>query len=99
MGSAWPGANFQLTDSKTEIAPGLYLIALVSDKPGTLGLRELSLAIRTPDGWALVVGCSHPAVDKIVQLRSALKKAFDDHYLYAGLGTTLTLSSTSRSLP
>jgi 7,8-dihydropterin-6-yl-methyl-4-(beta-D-ribofuranosyl)aminobenzene 5'-phosphate synthase len=44
MGEAWPGANFQLIDRNTEVAPGMYLIALVSDKPGTVELRELSLA-------------------------------------------------------
>jgi 7,8-dihydropterin-6-yl-methyl-4-(beta-D-ribofuranosyl)aminobenzene 5'-phosphate synthase len=60
MGEAWPGANFQLIDRNTEIAPGMYLTALVSDRPGTLELHELSLAIRTPDGLVLVVGCSHP---------------------------------------
>jgi 7,8-dihydropterin-6-yl-methyl-4-(beta-D-ribofuranosyl)aminobenzene 5'-phosphate synthase len=72
MGSAWPGANFQLIDRSTEIAPGMYLIALVSDKPGTLELRELSFAIRTPDGLVLVVGCSHPGVEHIVQEASAI---------------------------
>lgn len=44
FGSAWPGANFQLVDKNTEIAPNIHLIALVSDKPGTLELREVSLA-------------------------------------------------------
>jgi hypothetical protein len=28
-------------------------------------------------------------------LRSALKKAFGDHYLYAGLGTTVTTTALS----
>src|SRR6185369_10278789 len=41
FGAAWPGANFQLVDKSIEIAPGIHLIALVSDKPGTLELREL----------------------------------------------------------
>ena len=45
FGSAWPGANFDLIDKNTEISPGIHLITLVSDKPGTLELRELSLAI------------------------------------------------------
>jgi len=48
FGSAWPAANFQLVDKNTEIAPDIHLITLVSDKPGTLELRELSLAINTP---------------------------------------------------
>jgi 7,8-dihydropterin-6-yl-methyl-4-(beta-D-ribofuranosyl)aminobenzene 5'-phosphate synthase len=72
MGEAWPGANFQLIDRNTEIAPGIYLIALVSDRPGTLELHELSLAIRTPDGLVLVVGCSHPGVEHIVEEATAI---------------------------
>src|SRR5579864_960012 len=36
FGSAWPGANFELIDKTIEIAPNAHLIALVSEKPGTL---------------------------------------------------------------
>jgi 7,8-dihydropterin-6-yl-methyl-4-(beta-D-ribofuranosyl)aminobenzene 5'-phosphate synthase len=143
FGSAWPGANFQLIDKDTEITPDIHLIALVSDKPGTLELRELSLAINTPDGQVVVVGCSHPGIERIMAAASAinprirlvaggfhlvvaidseiekavtalrdqyrveyiapghctgepaftaLTKAFGDRYLYAGLGTTWSLS-------
>ena len=67
FGSAWPRANFELIDQTKEIAPGITLIALVSDKPTTLELKELSLAIRTPDGLVLIVGCSHPGLDKILE--------------------------------
>ena len=142
MGEAWPRANIQLIDKTTEIAPGMSVIALVSDKPGTLELRELSLAIRTPEGLILVVGCSHPGVEPILheaaaidphihilfgglhQIQSfdpeveriadvlhnqykvervapghctgepefaALKRAFGDHYVYAGLGSVVDL--------
>ncbi|HXZ97669.1 MAG TPA: MBL fold metallo-hydrolase [Burkholderiales bacterium] len=144
FGSAWPGANFQLIDKTTEIAPGVYLIALVSDKPTTLELKELSLAIETPDGIVLVVGCAHPGIDRVVDAASKinsrihfiaggfhlvvaqddaigkivnqlhdtyqveyiapghctgeptfvqLKQAFGDHYLYAGLGTTIEVGA------
>jgi len=72
FGSAWPGANFQLVDKNTEIVPNVHLIALISDKPGTLELRELSLAINTPDGMVIVVGCSHPGIDKIVATASTI---------------------------
>jgi 7,8-dihydropterin-6-yl-methyl-4-(beta-D-ribofuranosyl)aminobenzene 5'-phosphate synthase len=144
FGSAWPGANFQLVDRTIEITPDIHLLSLVSDKPGTLELHELSLAINTPDGLVLVVGCSHPGIDKIVEAATALsprihliagglhlvvasdsdisnivtalhdrfkveyiapghctgepaftalKKAFGDRYVYAGLGTTLALNA------
>lgn len=145
FGSAWPGANFQLIDKNTEIAPGLHLISLVSEKTGTLELREQSLVIDTPDGLVLLVGCSHAGIDKIAQAATAinphirmiagglhlvvapdadidkivtslhdaykvpyiapghctgepafvaLRKAFGDHDLYAGVGTTLPLIAT-----
>lgn len=66
FGTAWAGANFSLVDKTTEIVPGVWLIAQVSDAPGTRELRELSLAIRTPEGIVLVVGCSHPGIENIV---------------------------------
>jgi 7,8-dihydropterin-6-yl-methyl-4-(beta-D-ribofuranosyl)aminobenzene 5'-phosphate synthase len=148
FGAAWPGANFQLIDKNTEIAPGVHLISLVSDKPGTLELRELSLAIDSPHGTVVMVGCSHPGIDKIVETATAinprihlvaggfhlvassdadiektvmslrdrfkvayvapghctgeptftaLKNAFAERYLYAGLGTTFGLGAMPRS--
>lgn len=72
FGSAWPGTDFQLIDKNTEIGPGVNLITLISQKPGTLELRELSLAINTPNGLVLVVGCSHPGIDQIVQAAAAI---------------------------
>ena len=82
FGAAWPGANFQLIDKNTEIAPGVHLIALVSDKPGTLELRELSLAIDTPEGLVIVVGCSHPGIDKIVEAAAKINPRI--HFVAGG---------------
>jgi 7,8-dihydropterin-6-yl-methyl-4-(beta-D-ribofuranosyl)aminobenzene 5'-phosphate synthase len=144
FGSAWPGANFQLEDKTTEITPDIHLISVISEKPGTLEMHELSLAINTPDGMIIVVGCSHPGIDRILEVAAtfnprihliagglhlavasdsdiekivatlhdkfkvefiapghctgepaftALKKAFGDQDLYAGLGTTLPLGA------
>jgi 7,8-dihydropterin-6-yl-methyl-4-(beta-D-ribofuranosyl)aminobenzene 5'-phosphate synthase len=149
FGSAWPQARITLIDKTTQIAPGIHLISLVSDKPGTLELREQSLALETPDGMVLVAGCSHPGIDNIVKAAAAinprisfvaggfhlvvakdpeiatiaaalrdtykvgyiapghctgeptfaaLKKAFGDRYLYAGLGTTFELGATPKTL-
>jgi 7,8-dihydropterin-6-yl-methyl-4-(beta-D-ribofuranosyl)aminobenzene 5'-phosphate synthase len=72
LGRAWQDANIELIDKTTEIAPGIALIALVSETPGTRELKELSLAINTPDGLVLVVGCSHPGIDKIVEAAAAI---------------------------
>jgi len=142
FGTAWQRANIELIDKTTEIAPGITLLALVSDAPGTKELKELSLAVNTSDGVVLVVGCSHPGIEKIVEAATAinprirliaggfhlviasdeviakavsalkdtfkveniapghctgeptfaaLKKAYGDRYLYAGVGTSLPL--------
>jgi 7,8-dihydropterin-6-yl-methyl-4-(beta-D-ribofuranosyl)aminobenzene 5'-phosphate synthase len=32
-----------------------------------LEVKEISLAIDTPDGIVLIVGCSHPTIEKIVE--------------------------------
>ena len=147
MGTVFPVANIQLIDKTTELVPGITLIALVSDAPGTKEVKELSLAINTVDGIVLVVGCSHPGIESIVAEAAkinphihfivggfhlvaaqdpaieriattlhdtykvdyiapghctgeptfaALQKTFGDHYLYAGLGTTLDLGANPR---
>lgn len=66
LGTVFPGANIQLIDKTTEVVRGITLIATVSDAPGTKELKELSLAVNTPDGIVLVVGCSHPGIETIV---------------------------------
>jgi 7,8-dihydropterin-6-yl-methyl-4-(beta-D-ribofuranosyl)aminobenzene 5'-phosphate synthase len=72
FGSAWPKANTVLIDKTTEVAPGVTLIAQVSDAPGTKELKELSLAINTPEGIVLIVGCSHPGIEAIVAEAAAI---------------------------
>jgi len=72
FGAAWPNARLELIDQTTEIAPGITLIALISDLPGTKELKELSLAANTPDGLILVVGCSHPGIERIVEAATAI---------------------------
>lgn len=65
--SPWPGTKFTLIDKSVEIAPGLFLVRTVSDSKGTLELNELSLAIKTPQGLAVIVGCSHPGIERILE--------------------------------
>jgi 7,8-dihydropterin-6-yl-methyl-4-(beta-D-ribofuranosyl)aminobenzene 5'-phosphate synthase len=141
-GTPWPDANFLPISQKTEVAPGMFILAGVSTSPGTLELKELSLAIKSAQGVILIVGCSHPGVEHIVQEATAidphinilfgglhqgqkpdpeveriaavlhdqyklervapghctgepefaaLKRAFGDHYIYAGLGSVVDL--------
>jgi 7,8-dihydropterin-6-yl-methyl-4-(beta-D-ribofuranosyl)aminobenzene 5'-phosphate synthase len=88
FGSAWPNANFQLIDKNTEIAPDIHLVTLVSDKPGTLELREVSLAINTPGGLIIIVGCSHPGIEKIAESASTINPHI--HFIVGGLHLVVT---------
>ena len=141
-GTPWPGGNFIPVSQRTEVAPGIFILPGVSTSPGTLELKELSLAIKSPQGVILMVGCSHPGVEHIVQEAmaidphinilfgglhqgqkpdpeveriaavlhdqyklehvapghctgepefAALKRAFGDHYVYAGVGSVVDL--------
>ena len=83
FGSAWPAASFQLIDNSAEVMPGIHLITLVSTQPGILEMRELSLAIKTPAGVVLVVGCSHPGIERIVEAATSIDKRI--HLLAGGL--------------
>ncbi len=63
----WPQANFVRVDATTEIAPGIFLVPTISQVTGTLELREISMAIRGPQGLIIVDGCSHAGVEKVLE--------------------------------
>ena len=60
FGSPWPEGNFTWITKTTEVAPGFHLILLNGTWGVDLEVKEISLAIDTPDGIVLIVGCSHP---------------------------------------
>jgi 7,8-dihydropterin-6-yl-methyl-4-(beta-D-ribofuranosyl)aminobenzene 5'-phosphate synthase len=72
FGSPWPQANFTWITETTEVAPGFHLILLKGSWGVDLDVMEISLAIDTPEGIVLVVGCSHPTIERIVEAASAL---------------------------
>jgi len=146
FGSPWPNAKFTWVTKTMEAAPGFHLILLKGTWGVDLDVMEISLAIDTPEGIVLVVGCSHPTIEKIVAAATEaiphkpihlivggthllpatdeeitrvatvlhdgwkvewiapthctgepafaiLQKSFGDHYVYAGLGSTLVVGS------
>lgn len=69
-GTLWPGAHFTVVDSSLALAPDIRLVLQVSDAPGTRELRELSLVLSTPEGDVVIVGCSHPGIERILSGRA-----------------------------
>jgi 7,8-dihydropterin-6-yl-methyl-4-(beta-D-ribofuranosyl)aminobenzene 5'-phosphate synthase len=80
-GTSWRQANFQMVTATKEVLPGFFVFSTTSDKPGTREMNELSLAIRTPQGLAVVVGCSHPGIEKILASAAQI-----DERLYTAVG-------------
>jgi len=75
FGTPWREGNFTWVTKTTEIAPGFHLILLNGTWGVDLEVKEMSLAIDTPEGIVLIVGCSHPTIEKIVEAaRSAINK-------------------------
>jgi 7,8-dihydropterin-6-yl-methyl-4-(beta-D-ribofuranosyl)aminobenzene 5'-phosphate synthase len=72
FGSAWPDGNFTWVTETTEVAPGFHLILLKGPWGVDLDVMEISLAIDTPDGIVLIVGCSHPTLETIVEAARAV---------------------------
>jgi 7,8-dihydropterin-6-yl-methyl-4-(beta-D-ribofuranosyl)aminobenzene 5'-phosphate synthase len=143
FGTPWPQGNFTRVGKTIEVAPGFHLILLKGPWGVDLDVMEISLAIDTPEGIVLIVGCSHPTIERIVEaaretinkpihlviggthllpakdedirrvassLRDTwgvawiapvhctgepafaiLKETFGDRYLYAGLGTAISV--------
>ena len=90
FGSAWPEANFTWITETTEVAPGFHLILLEGSWGVDLDVMEISLAIDTPDGIVLLVGCSHPTIEKIVEAAAAVI----DKPIHLVLGGTHLLPAT-----
>jgi 7,8-dihydropterin-6-yl-methyl-4-(beta-D-ribofuranosyl)aminobenzene 5'-phosphate synthase len=63
-------------------------ISTVSQTPGTLELRELTLAIETSKGLIAVAGCSHPGIEKIVEALMPIDKHV--HLIFGGLHLVTT---------
>lgn len=70
--SPWPNANITRINKPVEVMPGFFLFKTVSDVKGTLELNELSLALKTPQGLVVIVGCSHPGIEKIMAVASQI---------------------------
>jgi len=80
-GTPWPQADFQIVGGTREILPGFFVLTTRSEKAGTREMNELSLAIRSPKGLAVIVGCSHPGVENIL-----IAAAQIDKRLYTTIG-------------
>jgi len=94
FGSPWPQGHFTWVAKTMEVVPGFHLIPLKGSWGVDLDVMELSLAIETPDGIVLVVGCSHPTIEKILEAT----KAMIDKPLHLVIGGTHLLPAPDEEI-
>lgn len=66
-GSPWKHANLHQVSNVLEILPGIRVVANISAGESFTETPELSLVIDTPAGLVLLVGCSHPGIERILE--------------------------------
>lgn len=91
--SPWPDANITLVDKPVEVIPGFFLFKNVSEQKGTLELNEVSMAIKTPKGLVVIVGCSHPGIEKILEEASKI-----DTRIYSVIGGLHLVDKTDQQV-
>ena len=71
-GTPWERGNFVAVSTTTEIFPGFFIVP--TQARGN-AMNELALAIRTPQGMAVVVGCAHPGVENALAATARIDPA------------------------
>ena len=82
-GSPWRAANVVRVADLVEVAPGMRIVRNKADAGPFAETPELSLAIDTAAGQVLVVGCSHPGIERILRSAGAPDRAV--HGVIGGL--------------
>jgi len=95
-GSPWPDAKFIWIKQMTEVSPGVWLIPVVSDTPGTRELPEISLGLRTQHGLVVVAGCSHPGIENILAAARQIEEQL--FCIFGGLHLVLTKEQEIRRI-
>lgn len=76
-GSPWPQQNLVRVDSSTQLMQGFTIVPNIAQVRLFGETPELSLAIQTPRGQLLVVGCSHPGIENILASVGAKQNPVD----------------------
>jgi 7,8-dihydropterin-6-yl-methyl-4-(beta-D-ribofuranosyl)aminobenzene 5'-phosphate synthase len=81
-GAPWLGAHFMQIGEPKEVLPGIFLFSTRSDRPGTREMNEISMLMKTSEGGVLVVGCSHPGIEIILEAATKIEPRI--HSVFGG---------------
>jgi 7,8-dihydropterin-6-yl-methyl-4-(beta-D-ribofuranosyl)aminobenzene 5'-phosphate synthase len=81
-GAPWLGAHFMQIGEPKEVLPGVFLFSARSDRAGTREMNEISMLMKTSQGGVLVVGCSHPGIELILEAATKIEPRI--HSVFGG---------------
>jgi 7,8-dihydropterin-6-yl-methyl-4-(beta-D-ribofuranosyl)aminobenzene 5'-phosphate synthase len=82
---SWSDTRMTVVKEAMTIAPNIRLVALASIKPPFQGLQEVSLLLDTSKGPVILVGCSHPGIERILAAAMGQDPAKPVYILFGGL--------------
>jgi 7,8-dihydropterin-6-yl-methyl-4-(beta-D-ribofuranosyl)aminobenzene 5'-phosphate synthase len=81
-GAPWLGAHFMQIGEPKEVLPGVFMFSTRSDRAGTREMNEISMLMKTSQGGVLVVGCSHPGIELILEAATKIEPRI--HSVFGG---------------
>ena len=63
----YPTANLVAVKNPVEIADGVWSTGEIKGRYNLLPIYEHALVLDTKEGFVVIIGCSHPGIDKIVK--------------------------------
>jgi 7,8-dihydropterin-6-yl-methyl-4-(beta-D-ribofuranosyl)aminobenzene 5'-phosphate synthase len=81
-GAPWLGAHFLQIGEPKEVLPGVFLFSTRSERAGTREMNEISMLMKTSQGGVVVVGCSHPGIELILEAATKIEPRI--HSVFGG---------------
>jgi 7,8-dihydropterin-6-yl-methyl-4-(beta-D-ribofuranosyl)aminobenzene 5'-phosphate synthase len=81
-GAPWLGAHFLQISEPKEVLPGVFLFSTRSERAGTREMNEISMLMKTSQGGVVVVGCSHPGIELILEAATKIEPRI--HSVFGG---------------
>lgn len=86
-GTPWRGADIALVAQGQTLGDGVRVVANRAPQMPFAETPELSLVLETPEGIVVLVGCSHPGIERIL---ASLQETRPIHLLMGGLHLVTT---------
>jgi 7,8-dihydropterin-6-yl-methyl-4-(beta-D-ribofuranosyl)aminobenzene 5'-phosphate synthase len=77
-----PGPLMNLIKRNVASVPGVFLFSTRSERAGTREMNEISMLMKTSQGGVVVVGCSHPGIELILEAATKIEPRI--HSVFGG---------------